>query len=83
MTTLMLTPEELSRLTGRKRAKDQVEWLRRHGLTHRVNEAGEVILARSIAEQYLGVTPARLAPEADLNWKAMRKLGIVRDRGTP
>ena len=83
MTLLMLTPEEVARLTGKKRVSDQLAWLNRYGIPCRVNDCREVIVARAVAERFLGVEPAEKPPEADLNWKAMRRLGIVRVRGTP
>lgn len=77
MSGLMLTADELERLTGRKRPGAQERWLRRNGLRYRVNDCGEVIVARAMAERFLGVTPAPPGREKDLDWPAMRRAGIV------
>lgn len=81
MTDLMLTADELERLTGRKRPTAQQAWLRRNGIVHRVNDCGEVIVARAIAERFLGVAPAAPERAADLDWPAMRRIGIVSPSG--
>jgi hypothetical protein len=80
MTDLMLTADELARLTGRKRPTAQQTWLRRNGVRFRVNDCGEVIVARSIAEKFLGVEQ-QTTREPDLNWRALRRIGIVAPRG--
>lgn len=74
---LMLTAEELEQLSGCKRPGKQGRWLRRNGMHYRVNDCGEVIVARAIAERFLGVAAAPVKPEADLDWPAMRAAGIV------
>lgn len=77
MTPLMLTADELVRLTGRKRPSAQQIWLRRNGIRFSVNDCGEVIVARAIAERFLGVAPAAPEREPDLDWPALRSAGIV------
>jgi len=81
MTDLMLTADELERLTGKKRPKDQAAWCRRNGIRYRVNDRGEVIVARAIGEKYLGVESRSPVKEPDLNWPAMHGMGIVARRG--
>lgn len=81
VTALMLTVDELERLTGRKRPTAQAGWLKRQGLAYRVNDCGEVIVARGVAERFLGVQQAPAGRQADLDWPAMRRLGIVAPKG--
>lgn len=77
----MLTAEELERLTGRKRPTAQQAWLKRNGIRFRVNDCGEAIVARALAERFLGVAPAAPEREQDLDWPAMSRIGIVSPRG--
>ena len=63
---MFLTADELSTLTGRRRRKDQLAWLRAHGYKHTVNARGEIIVARGHVEYRLGAgTPP--APEPDFS----------------
>lgn len=58
---LLLTPEELEQITGRKREKQQVEWLLAKHWQFEVNARGAPVVARSYAEARLsGVS---LAPQ--------------------
>ncbi|MEW5709785.1 MAG: DUF4224 domain-containing protein [Pseudomonadota bacterium] len=58
-----LTPEELRRITGRARARDQIEWLEEKGWRFEANAAGEPIVGRFYARFKLaGIDLARLAP---------------------
>jgi len=75
----MLTAEEVRRLTGKVQWRRQVSELNRLGIRHHVNLAGEVIVARELGEKFLGVT--RKDPAKDLNFPAMRRLGIVSSGG--
>lgn len=81
MTELMLTVEEVERLTGKRQATKQAAWCRRNGVSYRVNDCGEVIVARALGEKYLGVARPAAAKEADLNWPAMHRMRIVGRRG--
>lgn len=81
MTALMLTPDELERLTGRKRPTAQAAYLKRNGLRYRINDSGEVIVARVIGESFLGVPTVAPANDPDLDWRAMGRLGIVSPGG--
>lgn len=50
MTSTFLTDEEIARLTGRARARHQVEQLRRQGIPFWLNAAGRPIVARAAIE---------------------------------
>lgn len=51
---MFLTTDELAKLTGRKRRKDQLAVLRARGYKHTVNARGEIIVARAHIEHRLG-----------------------------
>lgn len=55
---MILTPEELSALTGKVRSDAQVRALRFMGIDHLVRPDGTVAVLRSHAEKSLGGQPA-------------------------
>jgi hypothetical protein len=50
---LLLTPDELEQITGRKLSKKQVEWLLTKHWQFEVNARGAPVVARSYAEARL------------------------------
>lgn len=50
---LLLTPDELEQITGRKLPKRQVEWLRSKHWQFEVNARGAPVVARTYAEARL------------------------------
>ncbi len=57
--SLLLTPEEVEQVTGRKSKRHQVEWLSAKRWQFEVNARGVPIIARSYAESRLcGVSTA-------------------------
>jgi hypothetical protein len=65
---MLLTPEELSALTDRARASDQIDWLKKAGWRFAVSAAGRPKVARTEADRHLigAVSPAR--PRPNLEW---------------
>lgn len=60
--SLLLTPEEVEQITGRKSRRHQVEWLTAKRWQFEVNARGVPIIARSYAESRLsGVSAAPAA----------------------
>lgn len=56
--SLLLTPDEVEQVTGRKSKKHQVQWLTAKHWQFEVNARGVPIIARSYAETRLsGITP--------------------------
>jgi hypothetical protein len=53
---MFLTPDELRTLTGRKRRKDQVGWLRAGGWRFEENAAGCPVVSRDYVQSRLGTT---------------------------
>lgn len=82
---MFLDAEQLQRLTGRKRCKQQCEFLAREGYHFRVNACGEPIVLIAEVHKRFGIelepAKARGKKEPDLNWAWMEKRGIVRSRG--
>jgi hypothetical protein len=64
--SLFLTADELVTLTGCKRRKDQLAWLKAEGYPHQQNKRGEVIVSRAYVEHRLGVGD-KPAPEPDFS----------------
>jgi len=62
--SLFLTPEEIADLTGFKRRKEQIAWLKGKGYKHEINHRREIIVARAHVEHRLGAG-APPAPEPD------------------
>lgn len=58
----ILSPEEITQITGCARRTDQVAWLIDNGWTHYLNRAGTPIIGRLYARLKLaGINPAVLA----------------------
>ncbi|MDN4038687.1 DUF4224 domain-containing protein [Massilia sp. YIM B02443] len=66
-----LTPDEVTDISGCKRANDQVEWLKRNGWLFILNRAGMPIIGRLYARLKLaGINPALLAaPAGEGGWQ--------------
>ena len=61
---MFLTPEQLKQLTGRRRKKLQVEWLRSRGFKFEIRCDGQpVVLESAVAERLGGVRKV-----AEPNW---------------
>lgn len=56
---MILTPEELQQLTGRKRRDAQARVLRHMGIEHRVRPDGSVVVLRAHVDEVLGGGKAR------------------------
>jgi len=52
--SLLLQPDELIELTGRKNRRSQVQWLQEHGIPSFVNAKGFPVVSRSCIEKLLG-----------------------------
>ena len=52
---MILTPKELSELTGKKRKPSQLEVLRFIGIDHKVRPDGTIIVLKAVAEKALGL----------------------------
>lgn len=62
-TSETLDAEEVAAITGRKRPKEQREWLDRNGWTHRLTAAGHPVVGRVYARMMLaGINPAKQKP---------------------
>lgn len=61
---LLLTPEELENLTGRKRCKEQCAALDSMGVRWKVNASGALIVGRRHVEQVLCGESPNQTPEA-------------------
>lgn len=70
---LFLTADEVSELTGRRRARMQTEALRRMGIRHVVNAAGHVIVLRAHVERRLDSVATSPEP-ARPNFSAIQKV---------
>lgn len=71
---LTLTSDEVTQLTGYKRASDQRRFLQAAGVMYRLNKQNKPIVARANAERYLGVASGpQEAPSFKPNWSAMTK----------
>lgn len=60
--SLFLTKDELADLTGRRKGKLQVEWLRKHGWRFDTNACGAPKVARAYFEQRMVGEAATPAP---------------------
>jgi len=83
---MFLNAEEIIRLTGRKRPTAQCRFLSREGYRFRVNAFGEPIVLEAEVRRRFGIeeapaSRAKASKEADLDWRAMVKRGMVRRRG--
>jgi hypothetical protein len=71
---LTLTTDEVTQLTGYKRACDQRRFLQATGLLYRLNKQNKPIVSRANAEKYLGGTNGpQSTPAFTPNWSAMTK----------
>lgn len=59
---MFLTDDELHRLTGLKRRKAQVAWLRSRRIRHYVNALGFAVVARAWLDATASVVPLRARP---------------------
>ncbi len=67
---MFLSPEEVQRLTGKKRHSAQVRWLRDHGYRFDVNGLGEPVVAiAEVNRKLVGGAAAR--EKAEPNWDEM------------
>lgn len=66
---MFLSPQDIERLTGKKRHSAQVRWLRKKGYKIEVNGLGEPILA--VAEYNRKNVGGAAAREEEPNWGAM------------
>lgn len=53
ITQYLCTPEEIQRITGRKRTTSQIRWLEKHHWRYAVSFRGEIVIARSHMEAQL------------------------------
>lgn len=66
---MFLTPQEIERLTGRKRASAQIRWLKDHSYRFTVNGLQQPVVAVAEANRKLvGGTAAR---QEEPRWEAM------------
>lgn len=66
---MFLSPEEIERLTGKKRPSAQVRWLLKKGYKIEVNGLGEPILA--VAEYTRKNVGGAVSRQQEPNWAAM------------
>jgi hypothetical protein len=64
--SLFLEPGDIAKLTGCKRRKDQLAWLKAEGYPFKLNKRGEIVVSRAYVEHRLGVGAAP-APEPDFD----------------
>lgn len=67
---LILSHEELSALTGRRRYRAQARALARMGITHRLRPDGFPIVSRAHFEQSMGLSPPPSERAVEPNWSA-------------
>ena len=63
---MFLTPDEIATLTGRKRRREQIAWLKARGYRHEINARGEIVVARGHVNHKLGAGEPP-APEPDFS----------------
>lgn len=66
---MFLTAEELTDLTGLKRPRAQLVWLRANGWPVEEDASGRPVLLRSVVEARMGAVP--LHQQAAPNWDAL------------
>lgn len=71
---MILSPEELQQLTGRKRCGAQIQALRFMGIEHRQRPDGSVVVLRAHVEQVLCVRDPGSKPRkrTEPNWDAVK-----------
>lgn len=70
---MFLTADELRKLTGRARPRQQAEILRHMGIRHVVNAAGHVVVLRAHVERRLDGKAASSEP-VQPNYSAIRRV---------
>jgi len=69
---LVLTPEELVALTGKRRYRAQSRALSRMGISHRLRPDGFPVVSRAHFEEIMGAeSTARPATASEPDWSAM------------
>ena len=69
---MILTPDELTELTGRRRSDAQARVLRFMGIEHRRRPDGSLAVSSAHVDALLGVTQERSIPkEIEPNWSAV------------
>jgi Domain of unknown function (DUF4224) len=68
-----LAPEDIERLTGRKRYSAQIRWLSTHRYKFDVNGLGMPVVATAEVNRKLvgGSSKTRTTPKTEPNWDAM------------
>jgi hypothetical protein len=71
--TFFLVPEDIERLTGRRRYSAQIRWLSTHGYKFDVNGLGIPVVAIAEVSRKLvgGSSKGRATPKTEPNWDAM------------
>jgi hypothetical protein len=70
---MFLTPEELVELTGYNRMADQRKWLTARGWRFEVSAIGRPIVARSYAENILGLSSTKAVSKPTMNLELIRR----------
>ena len=69
MDTILLTDDELAELTGARRARQQIEWLDRHGWRYALSRVGKPKVAREFFLRALGAsTGSEVTSASSPNW---------------
>lgn len=71
MTPGLLTPEEISRVTGYERPADQVRFLRKNGVPHTVNRKGEPVLTWAAIHAWHGLQQTPAADDSVFDFAAV------------
>jgi hypothetical protein len=66
---MFLSPEEVERLTGRKRYSAQIRWLKDHGYRFTVNGLNQPVVA--VAESTRKLVGGTVVRQQEPNWDAM------------
>lgn len=64
-----LSPDDLYRLTGYARQTKQAQWLKEHGLPHRVDGARVIVAAKHVTNWLEGRT---VVSSSGPNWSAVK-----------
>lgn len=75
---LLLTPDEVQQITGRKLRRQQVEWLKGNHWQFEVNARGMPIIARSYAEAHLSGSTCTSQPARPRrpNFEALNRMSL-------
>lgn len=71
--TICLTREELVELTGKKHRDAQQRVLVALRIEHKMRPDGEILVARALVEQWLGVKVKKEARVHEPDWDALKK----------